>query len=39
VYNVTKVEGFGDCEDAFVLNDLGDEVELADLFFEEVNER
>ena len=38
VYDVIKVEGFGDCEDAFVLNDFGDVVELADLFFDEVDE-
>ena len=35
VYEVTKVEGFGDCEDVFILNNIGEEVDLGDFFFEE----
>lgn len=36
VYRVTAIEGFGDCEDVFFINDHGEEQELADFFFEEV---
>lgn len=36
VYKVTAIEGFGDCEDIFFINDNGEEQELADFFFEEV---
>lgn len=34
VYKVTAIEGFGDCEDIFFINDNGEEQVLADFFFE-----
>ena len=36
VYNVIKVEGFGDCEDITIIDDNGEEQSLADYFFVEV---
>lgn len=36
VYDVIRVEGLGDCEDVTIIDDLGNETELADFFFEEV---
>lgn len=36
VYEVVKVEGFGDCEDITFINDNGEEQTLADYFFTEV---
>ena len=37
-YNVVRVEGFGDCEDVTIINDNGEEQELADFFFAEIYE-
>ncbi len=36
VYDVVKVEGFGDCEDITFIDDNGEEQTLADYFFTEV---
>lgn len=36
VYKVVKVIGFGDCEDVVIIDDSGEEQELADFFFEEI---
>ncbi len=36
VYEVVKIEGFGDCEDVTFIDDNGNEQTLADFFFEEV---
>lgn len=36
VYDVIKVEGFGDVEDITIIDDNGEEQELADYFFTEV---
>lgn len=38
VYDVVSVEGFGDCEDITLIDDNGEETELADFFFDEVEE-
>lgn len=38
IYDVVKVEGFGDAEDVTVIDDNGYEYSLADFFFEEVDE-
>lgn len=37
VYDVVRVEGFGDCEDVTIIDDNGEEHELADFFFAEVD--
>lgn len=37
IYDAIRVEGFGDCEDVTIINDNGEEQELADFFFEEVD--
>ena len=39
IYDVVKVEGYGDCEDITILDDIGSEQRLMAYFFEEVNER
>lgn len=36
IYDVIRVEGLGDCEDVTIIDDLGNETELADFFFEEI---
>ena len=36
IYEVIAIEGFGDCEDVTIIDDNGNELELADFFFEEV---
>lgn len=36
VYEAIRVEGFGDVEDVTIIDDKGNEQELADFFFEEV---
>lgn len=36
VYKVVAIEGFGDCEDVTIIDDNGNELELADFFFEEL---
>ena len=36
IYEVVAVEGFGDCEDVTIIDDNGNELELADFFFEKV---
>ena len=36
VYEVVAIEGFGDCEDVTIIDDNGNELILADFFFEEV---
>lgn len=38
VYEVVAIEGFGDCEDVVIIDDNGNELELADFFFEEVDD-
>ena len=38
VYEVVRVEGFGDCEDITIIDDNGEELTLADFFFAEVDE-
>lgn len=35
-YEVIKVEGFGDGEDITIIDDAGEEQELGDFFFEEI---
>ena len=35
-YDVVKVIGYGDVEGIFIINDIGEEIELCDFFFEEV---
>ena len=35
-YEVIKVEGFGDAEDITIIDDIGEEQELGDFFFEEI---
>lgn len=37
IYEVIAIEGFGDCEDVTIIDDNGNELELADFFFEEVD--
>ena len=37
IYDVVRVEGFGDCEDVTIINDNGEEQELADFFFAEID--
>lgn len=37
IYEVVAIEGFGDCEDVTIIDDNGDELVLADFFFEEVD--
>ena len=37
VYDVVKIEGFGDCEDITIIDDNGEELVLADFFFAEVD--
>ena len=36
IYEVVAIEGFGDCEDITIIDDNGNELVLADFFFEEV---
>lgn len=36
IYDAVRVEGFGDCEDVTIIDDDGNELTLADYFFEEV---
>lgn len=36
-YHIYKVEGFGDCADFFLKNDIGEEIRLGNFFFEPVN--
>lgn len=38
VYDVVKVEGFGDCEDITIVDDFGKERSFGDFFFTEVKE-
>ncbi len=37
VYEVVRVEGFGDCEDITIIDDNGEELTLADFFFAEID--
>ena len=37
VYNVVRIEGFGDCEDVTIIDDNGEEQELGDFFFDQVS--
>ena len=36
IYDVVKVIGYGDMEGIVIINDIGEEKELCDFFFEEV---
>lgn len=36
IYDVVKVIGYGDMEGIVIINDIGEETELCDFFFEEV---
>lgn len=36
IYDVVKVIGYGDVEGILIINDIGEEIELCDFFFEEV---
>ena len=38
IYEIYKVEGYGDCADVYFKDDLGKEEYLADFFFEEVED-
>ena len=38
IYEIYKVEGYGDCADFYFKDDLGKEQYLADFFFEEVED-
>lgn len=38
VYTAVCVEGFGDCEDITIIDDIGEEQTLGDFFFEEVDD-